>query len=110
MTYSEWLDQIETESIEKIGVRHTQTFAALGEKQHPTATMPVAATRQPGIRNLPFSYDGFRLICERFQVHESVTKAITRNNTPSFSFEQVNMGDIACGMQTSSPRVTTQSC
>jgi hypothetical protein len=105
MTYSDWLDQADTDSIEKVGVRHIQTFAALGEKQDPT-TNQAATRRQASIKILPFSYESFKGICEKFQIHESITKAITRKLTPSFSCDQVKMEKAAYGTHTLGAKVT----
>ena len=99
MTYTDWLDRADTDGIEKVGVRHIQTFAPLGEKQAPTANQ-AATKRQTSIKTLPFSYETFKSVCERFQIHESITKAITRNLTPSFSYDQIKMEETAYGTNT----------
>jgi hypothetical protein len=99
MLYSDWLDRTDTDSIDKVGVRQMQTFAALGEKQDPTSNQ-AGTRRQASIKTLPFSYESFKIICENFQVHESITKAITRNLAPSFSCEQVKMGKATYGTHT----------
>jgi hypothetical protein len=84
-----------------IGPRRQLTFATLSEGYRSPQSSHEAEheTRQPGIRTLPFSYGVFKSICESFRVHESITKAITRSDVPSFSCEKVMMNQPAYGKQ-----------
>ncbi|KAH8725466.1 hypothetical protein GQ44DRAFT_217980 [Phaeosphaeriaceae sp. PMI808] len=93
MSYSEWRDQKDSSNVPTVGVRRTQTFAALAEEPDIAGASPKNQdqARQPGIRYLPFTYNTFKNICARFQVHESITRAITRTDIPSFSGEKINM-------------------
>jgi hypothetical protein len=96
MTYAEWEEQAQGEMV-SLGPRRNQTFAALGEEVHPSSPVIKSKCRQPGIATLPFTYDTFKEICDKFGVHESFIKALTRSDVPSFSSEKVDMGYAAYG-------------
>ncbi|CAN9309015.1 unnamed protein product [Alternaria alternata] len=90
MSYTEWLKYNSESKKSMIGLRCSQTFAALAGKQHHKQSF-----KQADIRKLPFSYKTFKSICQKFRVHGSITKTITRTTSPSFSCEKVVMDQAA---------------
>lgn len=96
MSYTEWLKYNSESKKSVIGLRCSQTFAALAGKQHHKQS-----SKQADIRKLPFSYKTFKSICQKFRVHGSITKTITRTTSPSFSCDKVVMDQAAYGMRLS---------
>lgn len=92
MSYTEWLGYNSENTKSMVGLRCAQNFAALGEKQHAKQS-----SKQADIRKLPFSQNTFKSICQKFRVHSSITKAITRSASPSFTCEKVIMNQAAYG-------------
>ncbi|KAF7671701.1 hypothetical protein GT037_010223 [Alternaria burnsii] len=90
MSYTEWLGYNSENTKSMVGLRCAQNFAALGGKQNAKQS-----SKQADIRKLPFSQNTFKSICQKFRVHSSITKAITRSASPSFTCEKVIMNQAA---------------
>ncbi|KAH7128293.1 hypothetical protein B0J11DRAFT_578520 [Dendryphion nanum] len=89
-TIEEWLSRTkENISSPAFKSRAAQTFENLVRKQTAPANQP--KPRAKPARALPFSQDIFKIICDRFGVHRSTVRTITRQNVPSFSCEKVDM-------------------
>jgi hypothetical protein len=82
-----------------VTLRGETTFAALGEKS--VSDQFPAATRVPqkprSILYLPFGQETFDMICDRFQVHQSIVRTIARSDVPAFSSHRVEMKHPAIG-------------
>jgi hypothetical protein len=95
-----WLAALEEDLQCNAVLRRETTFAALGEKGLPDHQFH-AATRVPpkprSILNLPFAQETFDMICDRFQVHQSIVRTIARSDVPAFSSERVEMKHPAIG-------------
>ncbi|OAL53845.1 hypothetical protein IQ07DRAFT_640871 [Pyrenochaeta sp. DS3sAY3a] len=100
MTYTEWLKTVEYDSTEDQHRFH-QTFGPLSEKG---VTKDNKQSMRQGARRVPFSSNTFKSICERFHVHDSIAKAIDRQDTPSFFSEEVEMGTDAQVYNCRTPR------
>jgi hypothetical protein len=99
MTIEEWLEKAEDSGSCTRAIRRETTFAPLGEnsnrdhiKREPA--MP-HARRSRSLLNLPFSQQTFQRICERFQVHDSIVRALTRSDVPTFTSDMVEMDEPA---------------
>jgi hypothetical protein len=69
-------------------------FASTGEKGETTIpTQTGKASGQRGLRTLPFSKDLFRLITNKFYIHGSIAKVISRADVPVFSSARIRMQD-----------------
>ncbi|KAF2134965.1 hypothetical protein P153DRAFT_362675 [Dothidotthia symphoricarpi CBS 119687] len=91
---ADWLRETQGDLAHTNGFRRAETFAPLGEKHNTLrATREASLSKQParGIRHLPFSLPTFERICERFQIHQSFIRAMTRSDVPLFSCEEVEM-------------------
>jgi hypothetical protein len=79
------------------GQRRCQTFDACGEEHDMDQIVMSRNKRQPGLAELPFTFDTFKDICNTFRVHKSFAKAVTRTDVPSFQCEKVDMKEPAYG-------------
>jgi hypothetical protein len=95
MSIEEWLAKAEDSGSCTHAVRRQTTFAALGEKPHRDyikREAPEPHGRRPrSLLNLPFSKETFHQICEQFQVHDSIVRALTRSDVPTFACDSVDM-------------------
>jgi hypothetical protein len=102
MSIEEWLAKASDIPPHSLGIRRAATFAPLGEKQgidRSNCTSSSSNRRQPrGLRYLPFSQSTFEQICEKFQVHGSIVRALARSDVPTFQCNKVNMKEPALGM------------
>ncbi|KAF1850800.1 uncharacterized protein K460DRAFT_412448 [Cucurbitaria berberidis CBS 394.84] len=99
MTYSEWRGKLDANAIPKASIRRTTTFAPLGDNKQTGPSIEAHNTsvrqKEQSIRTLPFSVETFKSICEQFHIHESITRAMSRSDVPSFSCDSVKMGQPA---------------
>lgn len=104
MSINDWLVKAEDSLPRIIGTRRATTFAPLGEKsaldhqKHDAS--PDHMRRSLSIRDLPFAQHTFERICERFQVHDSIVRTLTRSDVPTFSCDSVEMHEEALGEYT----------
>ena len=79
--------------------RNAETFAVLGE-MNASSNVGSCGARQSmrkskSLRHLPFSKEVHQLICKKFQVHQSIARAVSRSDVPLFSCERLDMeGDV----------------
>ncbi|KAH3919719.1 hypothetical protein HBH56_017900 [Parastagonospora nodorum] len=99
MSIGDWLVEAEDSMPCKRGIRRETTFAPFEEKSHKghefqeaTLTQEATSRRPRSLLNLPFSKSTFERICERFQVHDSIVRTLTRTDVPTFSCNNVEMG------------------
>ncbi|KAH4265087.1 hypothetical protein HBH64_008030 [Parastagonospora nodorum] len=99
MSIGDWLMKAEDTLPCKRGIRREPTFAPFEEKLHKNHTLqdpalPQETTKRTprSLLELPFSKNTFKQICERFQVHDSVVRTLTRTDVPTFSCDNVEMG------------------
>jgi hypothetical protein len=102
MSIDEWLAKSSDLPARSLGIRRAETFARLGEKTsqgHQSCEQTSDYGRQPrGLRNLPYSLETFESICEKFQVHDSIVRVVTRTDVPTISCAKVDMRGPALGM------------
>ncbi|KAH6625485.1 hypothetical protein C7974DRAFT_202158 [Boeremia exigua] len=93
VTPSEWAESQKDFAV-RVALRRADTIAAFGEKNSPgrPARQIAPVIVQQSIRIVPFSSATFQKICERFSVHESIVRAISRSDIPVFTCESVDMG------------------
>lgn len=105
ITLTKYLDSQNGNEPQKFGIRRKETFAGLGEKGHARSNNSDSQIYDVGsrqsLRNLSLTQTTFRKICERFQIHQSIVRAITRSDVPSFSCEKVHMEQPAIGKRIS---------
>lgn len=101
MSIEQWLAKAELLLPTKNGARRETTFAPLAKEplldsvKHEVPSHPTSILRS--LRYLPYSQRTFRHICERFQVHKSVVRTLARSDVPTFSCDDVEMGEPALG-------------
>jgi hypothetical protein len=102
MSIEEWLAKASDLPPRPYELRRATTFAPLGEKSSPdpsNAGSTLVDGQQPrGLRYLPFSQETFQQICEKFQVHRSIVRAMARSDVPIISCDKVDMKEPAFGM------------
>jgi hypothetical protein len=102
MSIEDWLAKASDLPPRNFGIRRATTFAPLGDKSFlgPTNCPSASGGRQQprGLRHLPFSQQTFEEICEKFQVHGSIVRALARSDVPTFSYDRVVMAESALGM------------
>jgi hypothetical protein len=97
MSINDWIAHLESDIAPTIGIRRAGTFDPLSEK-HQIGQHPRGSTLRHGsVRDLPFSQKTFEFICKKFQVHESILRAVSRSDVPMLSCEPVNMKHSAFG-------------
>ena len=71
------------------------TSASMNEKAGELDAMPapIMAGGRLTLRKLPFSKPTFQSITERFHMHASIARAISRADIPVFSGTEVKMGE-----------------
>jgi len=71
------------------------TFASMNEKAGDPGSMhaPIMTGGRLDVRKLPCSKQTFQLITERFHIHGSIARAISRADIPVFSGTEVKMGE-----------------
>ncbi|KAH7091633.1 hypothetical protein FB567DRAFT_278455 [Paraphoma chrysanthemicola] len=95
MSIDEWLAKSTDLPARPLEIRRAETFARLGEKPtegHSSCDQTPEYGRQPrGLRHLPYSLETFESICEKFQVHDSIVRVVTRTDVPTISSARVDM-------------------
>lgn len=96
MSLEQWLAMADVIPLCEGGMRRQTTFAPLGElpsvesRNNETSAPPASNARS--LRHLPFEQRTFRRICERFQIHNSIVRTLTRSDVPAFSCDNTSMG------------------
>jgi hypothetical protein len=101
MSIEEWLGKASDPPLRSLGIRRASTFAPLAEKISLDRSNCEPSSRkgqQPrSLRYLPFSQYTFEQICEKFQVHRSIVRAVARSDVPTISCDRVDMKGPALG-------------
>ena len=101
MSIEEWLAKADDVFPRSFGIRRATTFAPLGEKSsldRQGREVHLGDRKRPrSILQLPFAQQTFEQICERFQVHGSIVRTLTRSDVPTFSCDNVAMNGEAFG-------------
>ncbi len=93
----DWLSGTEQEYEANSISRKDIMFSGFSGKTSPATydtidAKPRAQTQRPRTaKDLPFSEHVFQEICERFQLHDSLIRAISKQDTPLFTAENVIM-------------------
>jgi hypothetical protein len=102
LSIEDWLAKTSDPPLVPFGRRRATTCAPLGEKSSFDPSNYDSVSRegqQPrSLRRLPFSQGTFEQICEKFQVHRSIVRAIARSDVPVISCDRVHMNAPAIGM------------
>jgi hypothetical protein len=102
ISIEEWLAKESDLHPRQFGIRRATTFAPLGERSFLDRSKCETSSengQQPrGLRYLPFTQTTFQEICEKFQVHRSIVRAVSRSDVPTISCDRVDMDGPALGM------------
>jgi len=94
MSIEEWLAKASDALPRAIKTRCATLLAPLGEKASSERLVQeeFAKERKPqSIRSLPFAQHTFEQICERYSIHGSIVRALTRSDVPVFSCDSLKM-------------------
>jgi hypothetical protein len=90
----DWRERINAAMPSRSNTQRTMIFASTGEKGETTIPNQTGkSSGQRSLRTLPFSKDLFRLITNRFYIHGSIAKVISRADIPVFSNARIRMQD-----------------
>lgn len=91
MSVADWLAHLESEAAPKHGIRRANTFARFCEKQSVGPEDATVTPKRGGSKELPFSQKTFEYISKKLQVHDSIVRAVSRTDIPTFNCEKVEM-------------------
>lgn len=97
MSVNDWIAHLDDNTNSKPEMRRADTFAILNEKSEANRSTSRTTGKRSSIRDLPFLQSTFENVCRKFQVHDSIIRAISRADVPNFSYERVNMLHPALG-------------
>ncbi len=92
-----WLEQIGQDGQRCTRAQKISNFATLSEKASPMnlekeAGKDMMSGGRRSVRTLPFSREVFHNVTQKFLVHGSIARCISRSDIPVFSSTQVEMG------------------
>ncbi|KAF9701379.1 hypothetical protein EKO04_001039 [Ascochyta lentis] len=91
MSIADWLAHIQSETAPNHRMRRANTLAQLCEKQSVSMESSSPAPRRGSPKDLPFSRKTFECISKKLQIHDSIVRAVSRTDIPTFNCEKVEM-------------------